>query len=303
MDRILVAIGGNTLLANDGDATSQRRNIEAAASSIASIADDDRELVLTHGNGPQVGDLLRAQEASAETPNQPLDVLVGQTQAQIGYALQQALGNALPERPATIVTQVRVDRDDPAFDDPSKPVGPHYSAAEAEAKPFETTAVTTADGATRHRRVVPSPTPTAVVEADRIRTLIADGQTVICGGGGGIPVVEGDAGLEGIEAVIDKDRTSATLGATIEATGLLILTDVDAVYRDFGTEMQTPIERTTPDELRALLEANEFEAGTIRPKVEAAIEFVESREQTAIITSTDSVGEALAGDAGTKVLP
>ncbi|MFB6133734.1 MAG: carbamate kinase [Halanaeroarchaeum sp.] len=303
MERMVVAIGGNTLLSSDGSATGQRRRIEAAASTIAGIASEGRDVVLTHGNGPQVGDLLLQQEASTQTADQPLDVLVAQTQAQIGYVLQQALGNAGGERPVTVLTQVRVERDDPAFDDPSKPVGPRYTTEEAESKSFDTVSVTTATGATRHRRVVPSPSPREVIEIDRIRSLLADGETVICGGGGGIPVVRGSGGLEGVEAVVDKDRTSAALGIALGATELLILTDVDAVYRNYGTESQEPIERTTSAELNRLLDRGAFEAGTMRPKVQAAVDFVDSGGETAIITSTDAVADALAGDAGTKVLP
>ncbi|MFW5918816.1 MAG: carbamate kinase [archaeon] len=304
MGRIIVALGGNTLLPMDDETMEgQRRRVREAAKNIAPLAEDGRDLVLTHGNGPQVGNLMLQQEQSDAGPRFPLDVLVAETQAQLGYVLQQELGNVLGESVATVLTQVRVDEHDEAFERPTKPVGPHYSQSEALSRPFQTKQVTTADGRTMYRRVVPSPEPIEVVEADRIETLVNDGETVICAGGGGIPVVREDGVLRGVEAVIDKDRATALVAEHIDATTFLILTDVDAAYTDFGTDDQQPISEATVPEMRELLDAGEFAEGSMGPKVEAAISFVESSGETAIITSADSVDEALAGDAGTQVVP
>ncbi|UWG47464.1 Carbamate kinase [Halanaeroarchaeum sp. HSR-CO] len=304
MGRIIVALGGNTLLPMDDETMEgMRERVSEAAENIAQIADEETDLVLTHGNGPQVGNLMLQQEQSDAGPRFPLDVLVAETQAQLGYILQQELGNVLEETVATVVTQVRVDEHDEAFERPTKPVGPHYSEAEALSKAFQTRQVTKADGRTMYRRVVPSPDPVEVVEADRIETLLEDGQTVICAGGGGIPVVRENGVLHGVEAVIDKDRTTALVAEDIGATTFLILTDVEAAYTDFGTPDQEPIREATVAELRELLADGQFAEGSMRPKVEAAIEFAESQGEKAIITSAERVDEALAGEAGTQVLP
>lgn len=304
MAPIIVALGGNTLLPMDDETMAgQRRRVREAAENIARIADGDSELVLTHGNGPQVGNLLLQQERSSVGPRFPLDVLVAETQAQLGYVLQQELGTVLDEPVATVVTQVRVEGDDPAFEEPRKPVGPFYTESEALSKPFQTRQVKRPDGQTMYRRVVPSPDPIEIVEADRIETLLGDGNAVICAGGGGVPVVRERGRLQGIEAVIDKDRTTALLGDAIGASTFLILTDVDAAYRNFGETSQEPIRETSVGELRDLLASGEFEAGSMRPKIEAAIDFVESQGNSAIITAADAVEAALAGDAGTHVLP
>jgi carbamate kinase len=304
MGRIIVALGGNTLLPMDDETMEgQRERVRDAAKHIAGLAADGRDLVLTHGNGPQIGNLMLQQEQTEAGPRFPLDVLVAETQAQIGYILQQELGNVLEESVATVVTQVRVDEHDEAFERPTKPVGPHYSQSEAVSHPFQTKQVTNANGRTTYRRVVPSPDPLEIVEADRIQTLVDDGKTVICAGGGGIPVVREAGTLHGVEAVVDKDRATALVADAIGATTFLVLTDVDAAYTDFGTSDQQPIREATVAELRDLLEAGEFAEGSMKPKVEAAIAFVESTGETAIITSADSVDEALAGDAGTQVHP
>lgn len=304
MGRIIVALGGNTLLPMDDESMAgMRRRVRDAAENIAHLAERDTDIVLTHGNGPQVGNLMLQQEQSDAGPRFPLDILVAETQAQLGYILQQELGNVLEESVATVVTQVRVDEEDEAFERPTKPVGPHYSETEALSKAFQTRQVTKADGRTMYRRVVPSPKPIEIVEADRIETLLEDGQTVICAGGGGIPVVREDGVLRGVEAVIDKDRTTALVADAVDATTFLILTDVEAVYTDFGTPDQEPIHEVTVEELEHLLADGQFAAGSMKPKIEAAIDFVESQGERAIITSADSVDEALAGDAGTQVLP
>lgn len=304
MGRIIVALGGNTLLPmEDETMEGQRRRIREAAENIAPLIESDREVVLTHGNGPQVGNLMLQQEQTDAGPRFPLDVLVAETQAQIGYVLQQELGNELDEVVTTFVTQVRVDPDDPAFENPTKPVGPHYPESEARDRAFQTKQVTTTDGRTMYRRVVPSPEPIEIVESAEISSLLEEGAMVICVGGGGIPVVKERGSLRGVEAVIDKDRASAVLGAELEAEELLVLTDVEHAYRDFGGPEQTPIETVTVEELTALVEAGEFAEGSMKPKVEASIDFVEHGGDRAIITSAERIDEALAGDAGTQVIP
>ncbi|MFB6081871.1 MAG: carbamate kinase [Halanaeroarchaeum sp.] len=303
MGRIIVALGGNTLLPMDDETMEgQRARVREAVEEIAAMVGED-DLVLTHGNGPQVGNLMLQQEQTQAGPRFPLDVLVAETQAQLGYILQQELGNVLDEPVATVVTQVRVDEHDEAFENPTKPVGPHYSEEEALDRPFQTKQVTRADGRTMYRRVVPSPDPIEVIEADRIETLLQDGSTVICAGGGGIPVVREAGDLRGVEAVIDKDRATALVAKAVDAESFVILTDVEVAYRDFGTPEQEPIRKISVTDLRELLEAGEFAEGSMKPKVEAAIDFVEDTGERAIITSADKVHDALAGEAGTEVLP
>ncbi|MFB6131925.1 MAG: carbamate kinase [Halanaeroarchaeum sp.] len=302
MGPIVVALGGNTLLPMDEETTEgQRRRVGEAVEYLDGLPADD--LVVTHGNGPQVGNLLLQQEQSEVGPRFPLDVLVAETQAQLGYQLQQELGNVRDEAVATVVTQVRVDERDEAFDRPTKPVGPHYTESEAHERPFPTRQVTTADGRTTYRRVVPSPEPVEVIGSDHIERLLGDGSAVVCAGGGGIPVIRENGVLHGVEAVVDKDLTSALVAADVDATTFLLLTDVDSAYTDFGTPDQAAIGETSVEELRAFLEAGEFAEGSMQPKVKAAIDFVESQGKNAIITSAERVDDALAGDAGTQVVP
>ncbi|MFB6125623.1 MAG: carbamate kinase [Halanaeroarchaeum sp.] len=304
MGRIIVALGGNTLLPMDDESMAgQRRRVREAVTEIASLVDDDHDLVLTHGNGPQVGNLMLQQEQSEAGPRYPLDVLVAETQGQLGYVIQQELGTVLDEPVATLVTQVRVDEHDEAFENPTKPVGPHYSEAEARNRPFQTKQVTTSDGRTMYRRVVPSPDPIAVVEADRIETLLQDHGAVICAGGGGVPVVREKGTLRGVEAVIDKDRASALVASAVDAEAFVVLTDVETAYTDFGTPDQEPIRRVSVEEMEALIAAGEFAEGSMKPKVEAAVAFVRSQGERAIITSVDAVDDAVAGAAGTEVHP
>ncbi|MFB6153363.1 MAG: carbamate kinase [Halodesulfurarchaeum sp.] len=302
MGRIIVALGGNTLLPmEDETMAGQRQRIRDAAGNIAPLVDGEREVVLTHGNGPQVGNLMLQQEESSSGPRFPLDVLVAETQAQIGYTLQQELGNVLDPTVATIVTQVRVDPHDEAFENPTKPVGPFYEEEEARNQAFQTKQVRTNDGRTKYRRVVPSPDPLEIVEADQIRALLDRGTMVICVGGGGIPVVREDGALSGVEAVIDKDRASAVLAGELEAEELLVLTDVSTAFLHFGEPEQEPIRRATTGEMRGYLEDGHFAEGSMRPKVEAAIDFVEGGGERAIITSADEIEDALAGEAGTEI--
>lgn len=301
MSRIVVALGGNTLLGDGGGPGEQRERIDSAAGVIAPLQERARDLLVTHGNGPQVGRLLLREEATAAAADaEPLDRLVAQTQAEIGYPLQQALGNRLEGQVATVVTQTLVDADDPAFEDPAKPVGPFYDAEEAAEKPFETAEVTRASGEPAHRRVVPSPEPRAIVEADLLADLVGRA-VVVCAGGGGVPVVREDEQLRGVEAVVDKDRASQVLAEEVGADELLVLTDVDAAYLGFGSENQRPIGAADAATLREHLAAGEFGEGSMRPKVEAAVRFVEHGGDRAVITSPGKLAAALDGEAGTRV--
>ncbi|MFB6136603.1 MAG: carbamate kinase [Halobacteriaceae archaeon] len=301
MTRTVVALGGNAILERgEGTVEEMRGAVRTAAEHVAGVSRRGREVVLTHGNGPQVGNLLRQQELAGEA-RRPLDVLVAETQAQIGYVLQQELDAVLPERVATLVTQTLVDADDPAFGDPTKPVGPFYDESERSALPFETREVTTSEGEPAYRRFVASPTPIEVVESELVGTMVDAGATVVAAGGGGVPVSESGGRLEGQEAVVDKDRTAAVLGADVDAAELLVLTDVEYAYLDFGGPDQRPLEAVTPAELREHLDAGEFGTGSMAPKVEACLSFVEGGGERALITTPENAEAALDGEAGTRV--
>ena len=301
---VVVALGGNTLLGAHGPWTydEQLQMVQQTARQIASAIHAGYDVVLTHGNGPQVGTLLLQQERVSETPQLPLDVLVAETQAQIGYLLQQALDNELSDSVdfITVVTQVVVDADDPAFENPTKPVGPFYTEAEARTKPFETRRVTTGDRP--FRRVVPSPEPIEIVEQAEISSLVARGNLVITAGGGGIPVVR-DGDLRGVEAVVDKDLTSQVLASALGAETLVVLTDVEFASVHFDTPDQRPLRRVSPSELRTHLDAGEFGEGSMQPKVEACLRFLDEGGERAVITSPEHLVDALAGAAGTLVRP
>ncbi|HEY3764073.1 MAG TPA: carbamate kinase [Gaiellales bacterium] len=296
---IVVALGGNALLkrGEPPDIARQRMNLEVAADALAAIARDHR-LVITHGNGPQVGVLALQSEASA-TPS-PLDVLGAETEGMIGYLIEQALGNRLGgSSVATLLTQVVVDAADPAFGAPSKPIGPIYSEADARRLAAERGWTVAPDG-TSFRRVVASPQPLDIVELRTIRLLLDAGVTVVCAGGGGVPVVADAAGrLHGIEAVIDKDLSAALLAERLGASQLVMLTDVEAVANDWGTPAAAPIGTIDPAALRSM----RFAAGSMGPKVEAACRFVEATGGTAAIGSLADAARVVAGAAGTVVVP
>jgi len=301
--RTVVALGGNAL-APGGEATiaDQRERIAETADELRDLHEAGHDLVVTHGNGPQVGALLRQQEES-DAPERPLDVLVAETQAQIGYLLQQALDERVDARVASVVTQVEVDPDDSAFAEPSKPVGPYLSAEQAREREFETTEVTTPKGETAHRRVVPSPEPARVVEGERIDSLVADGAPVVCAGGGGVPVAVEAGDITGVEAVVDKDHTTRLVAERVDADVLVMATDVPCVYADFGTPEQTPIEEATAPELRERLAGGEFGEGSMAPKVRACLAFLDAGGERAVVAGTDAVAAAVAGDAGTQIRP
>lgn len=301
--RVVVALGGNALLKRGEPMTAeaQRANVRSAAPALAAVA-REHQLVLSHGNGPQVGLLALQGAAYEEVEAYPLDVLGAQTEGMIGYVLEQELGNLLPfEVPfATVLTMVEVDPADPAFGDPTKFVGPVYDKTEADGLAAEKGWVFKQDG-DRWRRVVPSPEPKRIFEIRPIRWLLDKNVVVICAGGGGIPTMY-EPGTErtlvGVEAVIDKDLASELLAREVEADLFVMATDVDGVYADWGTPQQRRLEKVTPEELRG----SEFAAGSMGPKVGAALRFVDNTGKRSAIGSLDQITQIVEGEAGTQVV-
>jgi carbamate kinase len=296
---LVVALGGNALIraGERGTAAEQLAALRETASALEPLLGE--ELVVTHGNGPQVGnELIRQERAAHEVPPLPLWLAVAQTQAEIGALIESELA-AVARRPvACLLTHVRVDADDPAFQRPTKPIGPFYSAEDAEQLERNRGWQLVEDAGRGFRRVVPSPTPLEVVELESIRALIAAGAVPVACGGGGIPVATRDGKLKGIDAVIDKDRASALLARQLGVERLLILTEVPAVYEAFGSRDQRELREMSADEAEELLPG--LAAGSMRPKVEAAVELARAGGET-LITSTDALDEALAGRAGTRI--
>ena len=311
MQRVVVALGGNALLRRGADDTFQEMYdaARAAAERIADIAAAGWEVVVTHGNGPQVGRILLQQEAAAGSVHpMPLDVCGAESQGQIGYLLQVTIGDVFfergMERPVvTVLTLTRVRPDDPAFRSPTKYVGQFYT--EAEARGLETARGYTmkADPHGGWRRVVPSPAPYSIVETPIVERLIADGAIVIASGGGGVPVIEDGPRLVGKEGVVDKDLAAAILAHEAGAQVLLILTDVPKVQRGFGTLMPEDIDRLPVSDAKELLAAGEFGAGSMGPKVQAGVNFLEAGGARAVIAELDAATDALAGAAGTELVP
>lgn len=306
--RVVAALGGNALLQRGLPLTveKQRANVRRACAALAPIA-HEHELVISHGNGPQVGLLALQSPAYSNVEAYPLDVLEAQTEGMIGYLIMQELGNLLPlGKPlAALLTMIEVDGADPAFMHPTKPIGPVYSDEEARVLAAERGWTFKPDSAGNMRRVVASPRPRQIVGLDPVRWLLGRGTVVICAGGGGIPTLYTDdtapAGrrLTGVDAVIDKDLASAVLAADLGADALLILTDVDAVYSDWGTPQQHAIRLATP----ANLVHAQFAEGSMGPKVKAACEFIERGGGFAAIGSIDDAPALLAGAAGTTLMP
>jgi carbamate kinase len=301
--RVVVALGGNALLKRGEpmSAEAQRANVRSSAPALAAVA-ERHELVLSHGNGPQVGLLALQAAAYRGVEPFPLDVLDAQTEGMIGYVLEQEVGAVLPmERAlATLLTMIEVDADDPAFVDPTKFVGPIYDQVEADKLAGEKGWIFKADG-DHWRRVVPSPQPKRIVELRPIKWLLDKGVLVICAGGGGIPTTQSATGpegvLKGVEAVIDKDLASELLARDVEADVLVMVTDVDGVYAGWGTPQQQLLRDVTVEELRA----GTFAAGSMGPKVEAAIRFVERTGGRAAIGGLDRIVDIVEGTAGTQV--
>jgi len=298
--RVVIALGGNALLRRGQPMTeqNQRENVKAAARALADVA-REHTLVITHGNGPQVGLLALQAAAYKEVELYPLDVLDAESEGMIGYLIEQELGNILPyEQPiATILTQIQVDPRDPAFKQPSKPIGPVYTKEEAERLARERGWAIAPDN-DKYRRVVPSPLPKHIFEIRVIEYLVKMGVIVICAGGGGIPTIYcPDGSLIGVEAVIDKDRAGALLAEELKADAYLMLTDVEAVYKDWGTPQARAIRRASPD----ALERYSFASGSMGPKVEAACKFVRKTRGIAAIGTLEDALALLSGTAGTMV--
>ncbi len=298
--RIVIALGGNAILQRGQPMTAenQRANIRTAAQRIAAVVPGN-EIVIAHGNGPQVGLLALQAAAYQDVAPYPLDVLGAQTDAMIGYVIEQELGNLLPtgQPLATVLTMIEVDGDDPAFRHPTKPIGPVYDRETAERLKATSGWAIAADG-DKFRRVVASPKPKRIFEIRPIRTLVESGTIVICAGGGGIPTMyDEDGELRGVEAVIDKDLASALLAEQLDADLLVIATDVDGVYTDWGTPGQAKLGRVTPEQLSDL----ELPAGSMGPKVQAACGFARSTGNEAVIGSLTDITDIVDGAAGTRV--
>jgi carbamate kinase len=298
---MVVALGGNALMrpGERGTAAEQLANLRRAFTALRPLLAEAGSLVITHGNGPQVGnELLRQERAAEEAPPLPLWLAVAQTQAEIGALIAAELRTVLEQRDvACVLTHVSVAADDPAFDRPTKPIGPFYSADQAEALERERGWALVPDANRGHRRVVPSPEPLEIVELDAIRRLAGAGTVTIACGGGGIPVVRRGSRLSGVDAVIDKDRASALLARGLDAEHLLILTEVPAVFRNFGEPDQEVIPELSRSDAEALLP--DLPEGSMRPKVESALSFAGET----LITNFDALESALAGTAGTRVRP
>jgi len=307
----LIAIGGNSLIraGQKGTIAEQLANTRRTAQAIVGLIQDGYGLVVTHGNGPQVGAaLLRSERASDQVYGQSLDVCDATTQGEIGYLLQQSLHNELAaagidRQVVTVLTQAVVRADDPAMLHPTKPIGPFYSRGDAEERGRTLGWQIVEDAARGYRRVVPSPEPVALVEEGVIRALLERDVLVIAAGGGGIPVVETADGLRGVEAVIDKDRVSALLASRLGVGCFIISTDADQVYLDYRKPTQRPVSRATAREMRAYFAAGQFPPGNMGPKIESALRFLEAGGQEVIITSYEHLRAAARGEAGTRIVP
>jgi carbamate kinase len=305
--RVLVALGGNAIAGERGsDPASQQRAVEGAAEQLAELVAGGHEIVITHGNGPQVGNLLLKNDLARDiVPPVPLDWCVAQTQATLGFLIVTALEAALGVRGddrliATVVTRVLVDSADPAWSQPTKPIGRYVSEAEARER-MAAGEIWEERGERGWRRMVPSPHPVEILDRRTVEQLVAAGAIVVAAGGGGIPMVREDGRLRGVEAVLDKDLSGALLARTVAADVFVIATDVDAAAIRFGTPEQEWLERVTPERLKGLLDDGEFASGSMGPKVEAALSFVEQGGQRAVITSLERLREGVEGTVGTRI--
>ncbi len=304
---VLVAVGGNSLIraGQRGTLEEQRANARATAAQMAELVALGCSLVVTHGNGPQVGaQLLRTEAGSSQTYTQPLDVCVAMTQGEIGYLIQNALHDELNRRGfrlpvVTIITQVLVDRSDPAFSLPLKPIGPFYHEWEATDKSEELGWQMKEDASRGYRRVVPSPEPAAIVEIEAIRKCVENGIIVVTAGGGGIPVAYEDGALNGVEAVVDKDLISALLANELGIEEMIISTDVDFVCRNYAAPNRAPIRKMTLSEAESYL--SEFASGSMRPKIDSAIRFIKRGGNRVHITSPTHLIDAITGNFGTTI--
>ena len=308
---MVVALGGNAIARAGAAPTAvvQREQIATAVVPLMDLVAAGHRLVVTHGNGPQVGDvLIQNEEAAAVVPPLPLDTCGAETQGMLGYWLVEAMDaelarRGLPARAVAVITRAVVASDDPALDEPKKPIGPFYTQARAERLAAQRRYQMRPAGKRGWRRVVPSPQPLELCEAGAIRTLLGAGFVVVAAGGGGVPVTGDGAGRRGLEAVVDKDLSARVLAATVGADELLILTDVPAVYVDWGTARQRAVARLTVSEGERLMAAGQFPAGSMGPKVRAAIDFVRSGGRRAVIAGLTDALAAIRGEVGTAVVP
>jgi carbamate kinase len=310
--RVLVALGGNAILKHEeeGTAEEQLANVRSTCEKIVEIIRNGHSLAMTHGNGPQVGDILLKNEAAKNTlPQMPLDICGAESQGMLGYMLQQSMRNELEFAgmtmgATTVLTQTIVNKNDTAFAHPTKPIGPFYTAMEAAKLKREKGWTIINDAGRGYRRVVPSPKPTAIVEADSIKKLLDEGIVVIACGGGGVPVVKDDAGrLQGVDAVIDKDHCAGLFAQLISAEILLVPTDVEKVSLNYGTPKQVDLDRLTVTDAEKYLDEGHFPPGSMGPKVESAMSFLKAGGRSAVITSLERANDALQGKAGTEISP
>ncbi|AEC52770.1 carbamate kinase-like carbamoyl phosphate synthetase [Pyrococcus sp. NA2] len=312
-ERVVIALGGNALQqrGQKGSYEEMMENVKKTAKQIAEIISKGYEVVITHGNGPQVGTILLhmdAGQAIHNIPAQPMDVAGAMSQGWIGYMIQQALKNELRKKGierevVTIITQTLVDKEDPAFKNPTKPVGPFYDEETAKKLAKEKGWIVKEDSGRGWRRVVPSPDPKGHVEAETIRKLVDNGVIVIASGGGGVPVVEENGEIRGVEAVIDKDLAGEKLAEEVNADILMILTDVNGAALYYGTEKETWLKEVKVEELERYYQEGHFKAGSMGPKVLAAIRFIRWGGKRAIIAHLEKAVEALEGKTGTQVIP
>jgi len=310
--KIVVALGGNAILSTDASAKAQQEALVSTSKSLVKLIKEGHEVIVTHGNGPQVGNLLLQQAAadSEKNPAMPLDTCVAMTEGSIGFWLVNALDNELQaqgirKEVAAVVTQVIVDAKDPAFENPTKPIGPFLTEEDAKKQMAESKASFKEDAGRGWRKVVPSPKPVGIKEANVIRSLIDSGVVVVSAGGGGVPVVEDATSktLTGVEAVIDKDFASQTLSELVDADLFIVLTGVDNVYVNFNKPDQTKLEEVTVSQMKEYITQDQFAPGSMLPKVEAAIAFVENKPNAkAIITSLENIDNVLSANAGTQII-
>ena len=311
MKTMLLAVGGNSLIraGEKGTIAEQRGNARRTAAEIVGLCQAGYRIVLTHGNGPQVGAaLLRSERGASQVPGHSLDVCDASTQGEIGYLLQQSLESELKAvglhvPVVTVLTQSVVSPDDPAMRHPSKPIGPFYSRADADERKRQFGWNIVEDAARGYRRVVPSPEPIEIVELEVIQDLVEHGMLVIACGGGGIPVIWKNGRLEGVEAVIDKDRASALLASRLGVDRFVISTDTDYVYLDYKKATQRPLREVTADEIEEYLRAGHFPPGNMGPKIESVLRFLRAGGREAIIASCENLQRSVAGSAGTHIFP
>ena len=307
MTRIVIAIGGNAILnPAKGNPVEAQEKIDETCAEIADIIEKGYDVILTHGNGPQIGNILAMQEECGLVHPQPLDVCGAQTQGMLGYALQQSLDNRLKERGinkkvTTVLTQVVVDDSCSSFENPTKPIGLYYQ--DFRAQEMMGIGIRMIKNKHGYRRVVPSPEPMQIVEEETIKKLVSEGFTVIAAGGGGIPVIRKNGALYGVEAVIDKDLTGSLLANSVGAEIFLILTDVEKVALYFGTDKQKNLDEITVKEAQKYISEGHFGKGSMEPKVQSAVNFIKSGGKTAIITSLDKAQPSLFDRAGTRIVP